>query len=337
MKIARVVFVVLLVLLGYLFFWPIRYEPAAWTVPPAVDAPLNDALKSMVVLHPELHGPEAIVFDSDGGLITGTRDGRIVRIAGDQVETLRKGTGRALGLKMGPDGRMWICDSFDGLMAMSLEDGGVERFETGAHFADDLDFGDDGSVYFSDASARNDVDHSIDDLIEHQTTGRLLRYSGGKTTTVADGFAFSNGVAFGPSRDWLVLAETAAYRLWKVHVPSGEKEVFAVLPGFPDNVTWSPSRQVFWVAVGSPRNAAVDSIASAPFLRKVIYRLPKAIQPKPKRHTMVLGYDANGKLVQNLQYEAPDAYSPVASVLEHDGALWLGSFLIDGYARYPLP
>lgn len=325
-------------LVAYLFLWPIRYQPSAWTPPPVVLLPLNDALKSAVALHPELPGPEAIAFDAEGRLITGLRDGRVVRISSDAgVETLLTGKGRALGLKPGPDGRLWICDSFLGLRALSA-DGGLETFSTGASFADDLDFGDDGSVYFSDASLRNDVDHAVEDLIEHQTTGRLLRFAGGKTTVIADGFSFANGVAFGPSRDWLLLAEMGSYRLWKVRVPGGEREVFAdSLPGFPDNITWSPTRQVFWVAIGSPRNALVDALAGMPLVRKAIFRLPKAVQPAPVRHATVLGYDANGKRVADLQLQAPEAYSPIASVIEHDGALYLGSYLLDGYARVPLP
>lgn len=327
-----------LLLLGYLFFWPVRYEPGAWSPPPRVELPLNDRLRAMELLHPELHGPEAIAFDSSGALVTGLRDGRLVRVDADGgVETLFQRPGRVLGLKYGPDGRLWICDSYLGLGVVNA-DGGVEALFPDAGFADDLDFGDDGSVYFSDATLRNDVGHAVEDLIEHQTTGRLLRWKDGATTVVADGFSFANGVAFGPSREWLVMAETGTYRLWKIHVPSGRREVFAdSLPGFPDNLTWSDSRRVFWVAVGSPRNELVDALAGMPFVRKAIFRLPKAVQPAPVRHMTVLAYDETGKLVENLQWKDPAAYSPVASVLEHGGALWLGSYMLDGYVRVRLP
>jgi len=327
----------LAVLLAYLFFWPIRHEPAAWEPPPGVPLQLNDRLKTGEVMHPELRGPEAIAFDPEGRLVTGLRDGRIVRVSGDGgVETLAAREGRVLGLKYGPDGRLWLCDSYLGLGVMG-DDGGVESLFRDAGFADDLDFGDDGSVYFSDATLRNDVGHAVEDLIEHQTTGRLLRWKDGVTTVVADGLSFANGVAFGPSREWLLLAETGTYTLWKVHVPSGRKEKFAVLAGFPDNITWSPSRQVFWVALGSPRNKLVDALAGAPFVRKAIFRLPKMVQPAPVKHAMVLGFDAQGELVHDLQWKDPSAYSPVASAIEHGGALYLGSYLIDGYVKVPLP
>lgn len=333
----KIALALLVLLLGYLFFWPIRYEPLAWEPPPRVEVPLNDRLKTAELLHPELHGPEAIAFDTAGRLVTGLRDGRVVRVSMDGgVETLSTREGRVLGLKFGPDGRLWICDSVLGFGVMN-DDGGVESLFRDAGFADDLDFGDDGSVYFSDASLRNDIHHPVEDLLEHQTTGRLLRWKDGETTLVADGFSFANGVAFGPTREWLLLAETGTYRLWKVYVPSGRKELFAdSLPGFPDNVTWSPERKVFWVAVGSPRNKLVDALAGTPFVRKAIFRLPKAVQPAPVRHATVLAYDERGKLVEDLQWKDPAAYSPIASVVEHDGALYMGSYLIDGYWRYAL-
>lgn len=337
-KAALAVVGVLGLLLLYLFFWPVRYEPGAWAPPPVVELPLNDALKGSELLHSELHGPEAIAVDSSGRLITGLRDGRVVRfpLDGGAVETIVKRDGRVLGMKYGPDGRLFICDSYLGLGVMS-DDGGVETLFPDAGFADDLDFGDDGSVYFSDATLRNDIGHAVDDLVEHQTTGRLLRWKDGVTTVVADGFAFANGVAFGTSREWLVMAETGTYKLWKIHVPDGRREVFAdSLPGFPDNVTFSPSRKVFWVALGSPRNPMVDALAGLPFVRKAIFRLPKAVQPAPVRHSTVLGYDETGKLVENLQWKDPAAYSPIASVLEHDGALYMGSYMIDGVWKHTL-
>ena len=45
-------------------------------------------------------------------------------------------------------------------------------------------------------------------------------------------------------------------------------------------------------------------------------------------HVTVLAYDVSGKLVENLQWKDPGAYSPVASVIEHDGSLYLGSFAL---------
>jgi hypothetical protein len=78
-------------------------------------------------------------------------------------------------------------------------------------------------------------------------------------------------------------------------------------------------------------------MAQTPLLRKVVARLPKAVQPKPQPHATVLAFDATGKQIENLQWADPSAYSPIASVIEHDGAIYLGSFALSGYARYRLP
>lgn len=335
----RVASVLGVALLGWLFFWPIDEAPMAWVPPPLVEAPLNEALKTAEWLHRELPGPEAIAFDAEGGLITGLHDGRVVKVTGEKVETLLDNGGRKLGLKYGPDGRLYLCDAYQGLMVLNAN-GKAELLSGGMKFADDLDFAADGTVYFSDASRNHGVERAIPDLLEHQLTGRLLKYEPQtrKTTVVAEGFQFANGVAFGPDPAWVVVAETGSYRLTKVYVADGRKETFAdSLPGFPDNVTWSKGRQVFWVAFGSPRNALADALAPYPFLRKAVLRLPKALQPAPVPHATVLAFDATGKRVENLQFEGAGAYSPIASVIEHDGYLYLGSYKLGGYARWRVP
>jgi hypothetical protein len=320
-RIAIGVAVALGALVAYLAFWPVDEEPSEWTAPPIVELPLDDALSKVEWLQRDWVGPEAIAFDADGGIVAGLADGR--------VAGLNTG-GRPLGVKFGPDGKLYVADSQKGLL---VREG--EAFKTlWSGFADDLDFGADGGIYFSVASTRHDLNHFTEDLIEHQTTGELRDGSG---RVVASGFQFANGVAFGPDPAWLVVAETGSYRLTRVWIADGRKETFIdSLPGFPDNVTWSKERQVFWVAIGSPRNALVDALAGHPWLRKMIFRLPKAVQPKPQPHAMVLAIDANGKIVRALQWKNEAAYFPVASAIERDGWLYLGSFKVGGYARVKL-
>ena len=90
------------------------------------------------------------------------------------------------------------------------------------------------------------------------------------------------------------------------------------------------------MAIGSPRNGLIDSLAHAPFVRSLIAKLPKAVQPKPARHAFVAAVDLEGRAVESLQDNTPDSYSPVASALEHDGFLYLGSFAREGVARIKL-
>jgi sugar lactone lactonase YvrE len=349
-------FAVLAVGLAYLFFGPAIIAPQAWAAPPpsgltGAAAP-NARLRGLEWWAKGLVGPETVAFDAAGNLVTGLRDGRVVRLkpGHDEVEVLTNTNGRPLSLAFHPDGRLIICDAHRGLLALATngtlevlatEEGGVPF-----RFTDDLAITRDGAtIYFTDASARHSIEEFPLDILEHQTTGRVLAYdvAAKKVSRLADGFAFTNGITFGPEEDSVVVAETATYRLWRVWVKDvagharGQKELFGdVLPGFPDNVRYSPSRHVYWVAIGSPRNPLVDALAGAPFFRSAVARLPKAVQPAPVRHAIALAVDEQGKEVESLQDDSPDSYSPVASVVERDGSLYLGSFAREGLARVRL-
>ena len=273
---------------GYLAFGPTTIEPVAWQPPPPtpLEGPyaLNERLSAVEWWAKGLVGPEAMTFDAQGRLVTGLKDGRIVRLTpgSDDAVLVADTKGRPLAMAFHPDGRLIICDAHKGLLAMS-EGGALEVLsdsEGGVafRFVDDLDIANDGTIYFSDASARHSIEGFVDDLMEHQATGRLLKYEPAtkQTTKLADGFSFTNGVALGPDEAYLVVAETGAYRLWRVWLTGekrGQKEVFLdALPGFPDNVRYSKERRVFWVAIGSPRNPLVDRLADSPGLRKALSR-----------------------------------------------------------------
>jgi sugar lactone lactonase YvrE len=327
-------------------------EPAAWKPPPAAlpmpATELNEKLKRVERLGRGLIGPEAIAFDAQGRLLTGLLDGRVVRltVGSDGAEVLVNTGGRPLAVEEHPTEGLVICDARLGLLA--LRDGGqldtLATEEGGVPFrlADDLDIARDGVIFFTDASARRSLSSFTEDLLEHQTTGRVLAYepTSQRVRRVAGGFNFANGLALGPDEAYLVVAETGAYRLWRVWLKgprAGQKELFTdSLPGFPDNVRYAPARHQFWVAIGSLRKPEIDVLADWPMVRKVLARLPAALLPEPDRHAYVLAVDEEGRPVQSLQYRADDSYSPIASAVEHDGYLYLGSFKADGYARLKL-
>lgn len=331
---------------------PSIIEPAEWDPPSPtpLEGPWarNERLKPVEWWAKQLIGPEAMFIDADGTLVTGLKDGRIVRLrAGvDEPTVLADTHGRPLAIARHPDGRILICDAFRGLLALDPQ--GIIEVLASEHggvpfrFTDDLDITRDGAVFFTDASARHSIDRFTMDLLEHQTTGRVLRWDPAtrKTSLVASGFNFANGLALSPDESFLVVAETGAYRLWRVWLSgprTGEKEPFgAPLPGFPDNVRLSRSRNAFWVAIGSPRNGLVDALAHAPALRAFISKLPKSVQPAPARFAHVAALGLDGAVLESLQYDAPDSYSPIASALEHDGWLYLGSFAREGVARVKL-
>ncbi len=79
------------------------------------------------------------------------------------------------------------------------------------------------------------------------------------------------------------------------------------------------------MALVTPRDATLDKLLPHPFLRKIVYRLPAFLQPAPKRYSFVLGLDANGRVVENLQDGSPECYAQIANVVEHQGFLYFGS------------
>lgn len=335
---------------GYLLFWPTGLDPEGWEPPEAPDWEANHALVSAAILHPELAGPEAVVVDSSGRLVTGLADGRIVRFAptlGSPVETVARTGGRPLGVALDAGGGLLVADAHRGLCAVSAG-GAVEVLSSGQggrpfRFTDDLAIAGDGTVYFTDASDRFPVEQFTMDILEHRPRGRVLAYDPATraTTLVAGGLYFANGIALGPGDEYALVAETASYRirkLWLRGERRGKLETLVDnLPGFPDNIRWSPERRIFWVALGAPRNGTLDALAGHPFWRNAVVRLPGFLQPAPEKHSFVLGIDEQGKVVFDLQGSGESAYTPIASVVEHQGVLYLGSFSHGGVARIAAP
>lgn len=334
----------------YLALWPVGFDPVAWTPPPA--PPLegafasNDALAATEVVEVGL-GPEGTAVDSRGRIHAGLKDGRIVRLEEDgAVSTIASTGGRPLGMQFDAAGRLIVADAVRGLLAVTTA-GGIAVLATEHDglpfgFTDDLDIGADGTVYFTDASHRHGVHHFRRDALEHRPNGRLLAWHprDRRTELLADGLYFANGVALAADEASVLVNETWEYRITRVWLDGpkkGTREPFATnLPGFPDNLTRGPSG-TFWVALFAPRNEAIDALAGRPFVRKVVARLPEALQPEPARHAFVLGLDSAGNVVHNLQHDAPDSYAPITSVLEHDGRLFFGSLWREGIGRIPAP
>jgi sugar lactone lactonase YvrE len=323
--------------LAYLALWPIAAAPVAWVprAAPALSGPYarNDALAEVQRIDVGGRGPEDVAFGPDGALYAGLEDGRIVRLRpGGEPETFAHTGGRPLGLAFAPDGRLMVADAARGLLA--VDPAGVvavlSAAEGGRPFglADDLDVAADGTVYFTDATHRHPVGRSIEAIVEHRADGRLLAYRDGATRLVRGNLDFANGVALAADGSFLLVAETASYRITRcwLHGPhAGFCDVFADnLPGFPDGVTRGDDG-LFWVAIAAPRNALLDRLHPHPALKKALLRLPGWIRPKPRRYAFVLAYDADGRLVRNLQDPSGRAFRYVTNAVQHEDALYLGS------------
>jgi len=336
--------------LAYLALRPVPIEPVAWRAPAAPKLAPDDRLRGVErLLGGVALGPEAVAIDPSGRPCTGTRDGRILCLdpASGAAEQRAITGGRPLGLAFDRAGRLYVCDAVKGLLAVSPS-GAVETLATGHGgvpfaFTDDVDVGPDGTVYFTDASSRFGIHQSREDVLEHAGRGRFLAYhpETGKTELLLSGLEFANGVAVAGDGSYVLVNETGAYRIvryWLAGPRRGTAEPFVEnLPGLPDNVTWSAARRVFWVALFSPRVPALDLLAPYPFLRKVVLRLPRAVQPEPAPHALAVAVDERGRIVETLQDTSANAFAPVTSVREHGGFLWLGSLERDALGRIKAP
>jgi sugar lactone lactonase YvrE len=337
---------------GYLLLWPVPIDPAPWTPPPAPGlirpyAP-NQELAGARWIEVGGRGPETAAVDARGRLYTGLEDGRIVRVtpAGALEDFVTTG-GRPLGLVWDGNGNLLVADAHRGLLSVSLE-GKVTVLATEHRglpfrFTDDLDIAPDGVVYFSDASHRFGVEQYVLDLLEHRPNGRLLAYypETGQTRLLLDELYFANGVAVDPAGAFVLVVETGRYRVtryWLRGERAGTRDTLIDnLPGFPDGIS-AGSDGTFWLAIASPRDPQVDErLLPRPWLRKVVARLPAALRPQAQRHAFVLGLDAEGRVVANLQDPAPTSFAPVTSVVEHRGTLYLGTIELDAVAAVPVP
>ena len=342
------------VILGWLTLAPTTVEPVSWQPPEAPSQKSgvfksNDDLRNIQRIGDlDIRGPEALLLDDEGFLITGLEDGRIIRTSldGNSLKVIANTGGRPLGLTRHPDGRLIVADAIRGLISVS-NDGDIKVLSTKAgdrafKFVDDVVVDSTGRfAYFSDASSRWGYGEDGTAIMEHAGDGRLLRYdfTSGETTVLLDGLEFANGVALGPNEEYVLVNETGAYRISRVYLrgdKAGQHDVFIDnLPGLPDNLSFNGSDR-FWVALYTPRNPLLDAFSDYPYVRKMLVRAMQVL-PAPIAHrAMIIGLDSDGKVVANLQNSSSDSYAPITTVREYDGWLYLGSLKQKSLARWSL-
>ncbi len=97
------------------------------------------------------------------------------------------------------------------------------------------------------------------------------------------------------------------------------------LPAMPDNLSTGADGRI-WCAMVTPANPIADRLAAGPpLLRKMVWRLPKRLQPKPEAVVWAVAFDPDtGDAVAGLRTTHP-AFSMVTGLTESDGRLWMGS------------
>ena len=351
-RVGFVVILIIVVALGYLLLAPVPIAPAAWT--PPVSPGLTGQFAQNSRLSPvqklslgDGHKPEDVAVDAEGKIYAGFEDGRIMVLQADgtQPRVFADTQGRPLGLIFDRDGNLIVADALKGLLSVN-KDGAIKLLADeadGVKFSclNDLDIGADGTIYFTEASKKFPMSQFTNDLLEHQPNGRLLALDpkSPRPRTLLRDVYFANGVAVSPDQMFVLVAETGKYRIrrvWLKEPKMGQNDIFIDnLPGFPDGLSWN-GRDRFWLALVAPRNALFDRMLPYPFVRKIVARLPKFLQPAPARYSFVVGLDPQGRVVENLQNGSEDCYAEIANVVEHNGSLYFGSIREDAVGRFPL-
>ena len=309
-------------------------DPVRWQ-PPLVD-PLPDFGPADLTVVPVLgNAPEDVVVDAAGNIWTGVDDGRIVRISPDGQPTVVGETGgRPLGLAVARDGRLLVCDSPRGLLAMDTDSG---KFETlveevdGRHlqFCSNVTETPDGTIYFTESTSAFTYPHFKGAIMEARPRGSLFRRDAdGTVLTVVPGLYFANGVTQTADGSALVFAETQGRRLSKYWLTGPQAgavtTLVANLPGYPDNISTGADGRI-WVALVSPVNAAAEWLAPrAPALRKLLWKLPDRLQPQIKPEVWAVAFDPDsGEAIAGLHSKHP-SFGMVTGLVESDGKLWMG-------------
>lgn len=304
-------------------------RPVRWTPPVRRDTGPTGVLRVVRRLPAGGRGPEDVVFDRDGRVVTGTAGGRIVRIdvtTGERTVLAETG-GRPLGLEPCADGGVLVCDHDRGLLRAG-PDGTVETLAEVA-FASNVVQAADGTIWFTASTTEWSLDDHLGDMFEHSGTGRLFRRDpDGTVTVVLDGLKFANGLVLAPDESYLLVAETAGYRIRRYRLTgphAGTSEMLVEnLAGFPDNMSLG-SDGLLWVGIAAPRNALLDRLLPLPgLLRLLVWNLPEAIRPKAVPIAWVMAFTLDGVLVHDLRI-ADGSYGFVTSAAERDGTLVLGS------------
>ncbi len=292
-------------------------------------------------------GPEDVLVDHDGSVITGTDEGGIFRIkpATGEATRIAQTHGRPLGIEFLPDRRLLICDTRRGLLRADPSTGAVEVLADTVNgrrmrFCNNAAVAADGTVYFSDSSLRFGFDHFRRDVVEAIPTGRLLRYTpAGKIDVLLGKLSFANGVALPPDESFVVVAETAGCRLmrhWLKGPKAGQSDVFAGdLPGMPDNLS-TGTDGLLWVALVLRRDRRIEAVTRLPYpVRKLLSLVPESLGPAVPRSVLMMAFDFSGRCVHNFEGDTA-AFNLVTSVREHNGTVYAGSIEENVIAAYSL-
>lgn len=357
---SSILIIIVVPLIAYLLFWPVPINPQGWNPPKAPPYEGQFALRNSLagaekLWQGKMAGPEATAI-KDGMLYTGLGNGDVVRARVDgsgEPEILANTGGRPIGLKFDAVGNLILCDMMKGLVQVtpSGEFSVLSDSVNGRKYnvADDLAIASDGKIYFSDISNKYDISQANLAMMEDNPLGELICYDPATQTSsvVLDDMHLANGVCLSPDEEYVLVNETVGFRvsrLWLKGEKAGQRDFFIEnLPGGPDNITYN-GNGTYWIALAFPRFPQLEALASKPFKKKVMMRLPKSMAFVPEffmglelpSYGLFVGVDLDGNITHFMDSHTGEV-GLITSVLEHEGHLYLGSLESDYVARVAVP
>lgn len=341
--------------------WPAKVDPAFWDEPVAppltgVLEPRGELADAVEIGRGLLDSAEDVAVGADGSLYTGQHDGRLVRLfrrdEAWQMETIAQLTDLpVLGLQWAADGRL-IAAASDGLYAVDVTTGVTQTLVTELNgrplgFADDLDIGPDGTIYFTEASWKwaNSVEHPSYqyDMAENRPYGALaaLDPATGETRVLIDDLYFANGVAMAADGRSVFVLETYRFRLSRYWLAGPDAGTWQIvddnLPGIPDGLMGDGEGRLY-IAMDTQRVPLLRFLHRNPFLTRMITKLPDWVWLRagtPKGFILVI--DEAGQYLDS--FHDPDGrFGLIANAVpDGDRGLWIGSLSegVIGYLALP--
>ncbi|XP_073507823.1 adipocyte plasma membrane-associated protein-like [Phyllobates terribilis] len=346
----------------YLLPSPIDPEPIKFEKPPSLVGPLTVNLRlqhGKRQFYGQLKGPESFTSDLEGNLYTGTVDGKLWMIHGEQQFITQMGKnvsqcgtpdyepvcGRPHGLRMDSDRYLIVADSYYGLYRVQPQTGeknllisSEERVDgVPFRFLNGLELSKNGTIYFTDSSNKWGRRHHRYEVWETNHRGRLIRYDPvrRRAQSLLTDLYMANGLALSPEEDYILIAETSISRIlryWLAGNKVGVKEVFVDnLPGYPDNIRIS-TVGTYRVGISTTRFPGffppfLDAIAPYPSLKRFIVKITplSAYSILLKKHGLFLEVNAHGEIVDSFHDPDGSVTWAISDVYEHQGKLHLGN------------
>ncbi|WP_417493105.1 SMP-30/gluconolactonase/LRE family protein [Maricaulis sp.] len=344
--------------------WPSPIDPVRWdeapTPPLTAATEPNDALRAADIYPVGGAGvARGIAVSPDGMVYFGTPFGDIMRlragIADDSVRPERVAHIADASIY----GLGWIDESTlavttpDRLYALNLTSRTVETLSAGSTAAPfgnltHVAVADDGTVYFTDSSAR--WDHTSPrpgyfyDMLENRPNGTVYAWNPrtGEAAPVRDRLYYPNGIAIASDGQSLLVSESFRYtirRIWIAGPRSGEVEIFAKnLPGIPTGITLDGKGHVV-VAMATRRSRLLTNAHRHPGLTRILIKLPQWLRPNEARpQGFILRLDETNGQIRDTFHDPDSAINYLSSItLGPGGVLWFGSAFGGVVGRFTPP